>query len=324
MNLRPRKKARHHTSPPSSSASDPIQIHAPLLQVNELHNEETPSASGCPTPLKDLEALSRAQNIAKTTVSSSYSSYSNPELSNQLNKNGRQMIVCGTKINSPMTNSSCSNLLKYAAICLKKNAEKEQNCTLALLGVTGTGQIDPRQVNQICAIWCAEAARPFSSLEDESLKRLLHPTVLKNLPNQHAVSQSIHILYTAVPESFKLELKNKNGAFYLGVDAWQSPNGFDILGIVISWLNEGRGLNQKLESMPLDFIKISRSHTGKYLEEMVQLVVKKFGVQNKSCGIVSDNASNNAAMVDKLKKLKWPRNFKGEPHWIRCFAHVLN
>jgi hypothetical protein len=33
--------------------------------------------------------------------------------------------------------------------------------------------------------------------------------------------------------------------------------------------------------MPLDFIKLSRSHTGKYLEEMVQLVVKKFGVQNK-------------------------------------------
>ncbi|KAH9467096.1 hypothetical protein Pst134EA_000907 [Puccinia striiformis f. sp. tritici] len=28
-------------------------------------------------------------------------------------------------------------------------------------------------------------------------------------------------------------------------------------------------------------------------------------------------------MVDELKKLKWPR-FKGEPHWICCFAHILN
>ncbi|KAA1120926.1 hypothetical protein PGTUg99_019589 [Puccinia graminis f. sp. tritici] len=28
-------------------------------------------------------------------------------------------------------------------------------------------------------------------------------------------------------------------------------------------------------------------------------------------------------MIDDLKKLKWPR-FKGEPHWIRCFAHILN
>jgi hypothetical protein len=38
---------------------------------------------------------------------------------------------------------------------------------------------------------------------------------------------------------------------------------------------------------------------------------------------VSDNSSNNAAMVDEVKKLKWPR-FKGEPHWDCCFAHVLN
>ncbi|KAA1088052.1 hypothetical protein PGTUg99_024312 [Puccinia graminis f. sp. tritici] len=28
-------------------------------------------------------------------------------------------------------------------------------------------------------------------------------------------------------------------------------------------------------------------------------------------------------MVSELKKKKWAR-FKGEPHWIRCFAHVLN
>ncbi|KAA1125680.1 hypothetical protein PGTUg99_021388 [Puccinia graminis f. sp. tritici] len=75
--------------------------------------------------------------------------------------------------------------------------------------------------------------------------------------------------------------------------------------------------------MPLDFIKLSQSHTGEYLAEMVQSVVEKFGVQNKICGIVSDNASNNAVMIDQLTKAKWPR-FKGEPHWIRCFAHILN
>jgi hypothetical protein len=28
-------------------------------------------------------------------------------------------------------------------------------------------------------------------------------------------------------------------------------------------------------------------------------------------------------MVNKLKKKKWAQ-FKGEPQWIRCFAHVLN
>ncbi|KAH9457488.1 hypothetical protein Pst134EA_021364 [Puccinia striiformis f. sp. tritici] len=48
-----------------------------------------------------------------------------------------------------------------------------------------------------------------------------------------------------------------------------------------------------------------------------------FGVQNKICGIVADNASNNGTMIKEIKKFKWPQ-FKGEPTWIRCFAHVLN
>ena len=28
-------------------------------------------------------------------------------------------------------------------------------------------------------------------------------------------------------------------------------------------------------------------------------------------------------MVREIKKFKWPR-FRGEPQWIRCFAHILN
>jgi hypothetical protein len=190
--------------------------------------------------------LAQAQKVAKTAFSSSYASYDTPELSNQLDKNRQQMSAypckmwaflfffsilysfmfllcrCGTRINRPMTNSSCSNLLKHAAGCLKKKTEKYQTLSLVSLGVSRTGEVDFRstnqvffsaywpfikQVNQQCAIWCAEAAQPFSALEYESLKRLLHPTVLKHLPNRCMVSKSIHILYTAVQESLKLELQ---------------------------------------------------------------------------------------------------------------------
>ncbi|KNF01267.1 hypothetical protein PSTG_05624 [Puccinia striiformis f. sp. tritici PST-78] len=52
-------------------------------------------------------------------------------------------------------------------------------------------------------------------------------------------------------------------------------------------------------------------------------MVEKFGIQQKICGIVSDNAINNLVMVKELKKQKWAR-FKGELQWVRCFAHVLN
>ncbi|KAA1088780.1 hypothetical protein PGTUg99_028961 [Puccinia graminis f. sp. tritici] len=117
------------------------------------------------------------------------------------------------------------------------------------------------------------------------------------------------MLYSAIQEDYKAILK--------------SPNGFDILGIVVYRLAEDESGETKLESMPLDFIRLARSHTGEYLAQTVSLVVEKFGIQDKICGIVSDNASNNKVMVSELKKKKWAR-FKGEPHWIRCFAHVLN
>lgn len=68
---------------------------------------------------------------------------------------------------------------------------------------------------------------------------------------------------------------------YLGADAWQAPNGFDILGIVIYRLIENNGGQFELEAMPLDFIRLAKSHTGKYLAETVRLVLEKFNVQNK-------------------------------------------
>ncbi|OAV86301.1 hypothetical protein PTTG_01706 [Puccinia triticina 1-1 BBBD Race 1] len=222
----------------------------------------------------------QAQKIAKTANSSSYASYHVPQLSQQLDKHGRQMIaypckMCGTKINRPTTNSSCSNLLKHAAVCLKQQSQADGSRSLASFGITGTGNIDPREVTQMCVIWCAESARPFSVFEDPSLKSLLHPTVVKNLPHRQLLSKSIHQLYTAVQENFH------TGAMYLGVDAWQSPNGFDILGVLIYRLRDGDDSKPHFEAMPLDFVKLSQSHTGEYLAEAVQLIVEKFEIENK-------------------------------------------
>ncbi|KNE88764.1 hypothetical protein PSTG_17814, partial [Puccinia striiformis f. sp. tritici PST-78] len=204
--------------------------------------------------------------------------------------------ICGNHINRPASDSSCSNLLKHAARCINKQREVATNQKLVDLGVSGTGDIDPREVPQLCAIWCAEAARPFSALKDQSHKNILHPTVVKNLPSSKVVSRSIHMLYTAVQDSYREVLKEHTGTMYIGADAWQAPNGFDILGIVIYCLIENNRGQFELEAMPLDFILLAKSHTGKYLAETVCLVLEKFNVQNKICGIVTDNASNNSPM----------------------------
>ncbi|KNE94319.1 hypothetical protein PSTG_12344 [Puccinia striiformis f. sp. tritici PST-78] len=130
-------------------------------------------------------------------------------------------------------------------------------------GWRGLGQL-AQQVPQLCAIW--------------------------------AVGSDITRLYTAVLQSFIKTLEKHSGAMYLGLDAWQSPNGYDILGTVIYRL-----------------IEDDDGHTGAYLADTVRVIVEKFGVQNKICGIVTDDTSNNATMIEEIKKFKWPL-FKGETH----------
>ncbi|POW16845.1 hypothetical protein PSTT_00997 [Puccinia striiformis] len=246
----------------------------------------------------------------------------------QKDKAGRRMIaypckMCGGKICRPTHDTSCGNLNKHVATCLRKQTEVSTTKSLLSLGVTASGLIDPKEVPQLCAVWCAEAARPFQALVDPSHKGILHPTVLKHLPTRKAVSKDIHLLYSAIQDNYRSVLKAHKGALYLGVDAWQSPNGFDILGVVIYRLKEEDTGEFELEAMPLDFVQLCESHSGEYMALTVQLVVEKFQIQDKICGIVSDNATNNGVMVRELTRLKWPR-FKGETQWIRCFAHILN
>ncbi|KAA1091920.1 hypothetical protein PGTUg99_013080 [Puccinia graminis f. sp. tritici] len=233
------------------------------------------------SPLTDQEELEKAQRIAANSVSESYKSYETPELSKQKDKSGRFMIAYPCKI----------NLLKHASNCLRKQQENKKKQSLAALGITGKGDIDPKE---LCAVWCAEAARPFSALADPSHKSLLHPVVLKNLPTSKAVSKDIHLLYSAIQGEYRSVLQAHKGALYLGVDAWQSPNGFDILGVVIYRLKviEETG-DFELESMPLDFVQLLQRHTGNYLAHVVRLVVEKFGIQDCICGIKKRGTGND-------------------------------
>ncbi|KNE99912.1 hypothetical protein PSTG_06765 [Puccinia striiformis f. sp. tritici PST-78] len=103
---------------------------------------------------------------------------------------------------------------------------------------------------------------------------------------------------------------------YLGLDAWQSPNGFNILGTVIYQLVEGDSGGVNLEAMSLDFVQLRKSHTAVYLAETVRVIVEKFGIRDKICGIVTNNASNNETMINEIKSYKWPW-FKGDGQWIQ-------
>ncbi|POW05335.1 hypothetical protein PSTT_09771 [Puccinia striiformis] len=229
-----RKRKKKNPTPLESSA-----ISSPTNPSNQNDSEpgdeddgdqHSPHELTTPTqaPLTDEEALQRARTNYANGISASYK-------------------ICGQSINRPTSDSSCGNLNKHVAGCLRKQKESKKTHSLANLGIKGTGDIDAKEGG-------------FAG----------YPYVV--LGNPTKVQSGSH------------------GALYLGVDAWQSPNGFDILGIVIYRLEELASGKSKLEAMPLDFVAFPNA--------------------TPICGIVSDNASNNEVMVRELKKQKWPR-FKG-------------
>ncbi|POW07844.1 hypothetical protein PSHT_09789 [Puccinia striiformis] len=162
----------HLASTPFINTGKPKQS-GPSIGINPPFNQQAGVASN------DQLFLGRAQQVAINVLSPSYNSYLPPVLSSQLDKQGRQMIafeckMCGIKINRPTLDSSCSNLIKHASNCLRKQSQSRLIESLAAVGIRGTGDIDPREVPQLCAVWCTEAARPFTVLVDASHWAILH------------------------------------------------------------------------------------------------------------------------------------------------------
>ncbi|KNF06891.1 hypothetical protein PSTG_00207 [Puccinia striiformis f. sp. tritici PST-78] len=199
--------------------------------------------SGATQTLTNQEELARAGRTAQKAVSACYLAYNEPQLSNQKDKHRRHMIGYPCKITRQ---------------------------SLAAFGLTGTGDINPKEVPQLCVVWCSEAARPFSAHVDASHQAILHPTVVKYLPKVHVVSKDIRLLYSVIQHNYRVVLSAHSGALYLGVDAWQSPSAFNVLGVVIYCLVKGNGGAMSLEAMPLDFVFLVESHTSKYLADAVR------------------------------------------------------
>ncbi|PLW05361.1 hypothetical protein PCASD_25477, partial [Puccinia coronata f. sp. avenae] len=103
---------------------------------------DKPATSGGLRELTDKEEL-----FAKNAVSVSYKSYGTPKLSKQKDKSGQCMIaypctMCGTKINRPTSDLSCSNLIKHASA---SKAKHKRTVLWLDLGLPVRGQLSQKR-----------------------------------------------------------------------------------------------------------------------------------------------------------------------------------
>lgn len=83
------------------------------------------------------------------------------------------------------------------------------------------------------------------------------------------------------------------GVVHLALDTWTSPNTHSYMGVVAVFLDpkdaaigatDNSGvLKYPIKTIILDFIKLSKSHTGEYLAEKLLACLKSFGIDLKVC-----------------------------------------
>lgn len=85
--------------------------------------------------------------------------------------------------------------------------------------------------------------------------------------------------------------------FCLTMDFWTSRTNTSYLGVTSHFI-----IDWKLHSRVLETLKFKISHTSKDIAENVKTVQLKWGLENKICAVVCDNAPNMIKAVTSLKR----------------------
>ncbi|GAA5973552.1 hypothetical protein JCM21900_000399, partial [Sporobolomyces salmonicolor] len=183
----------------------------------------------------------------------------------------------------------------------------------------GMGKLEGREVFQQFALWCACNGRPFGITDDDKLPRLLDEVARRHRPSASAISVVINDLSDFCAAEVCSLLDCAYGTIYLALDAWTAPNGIEVLGVLAFFKTKAGSTKLVEHVVPLDFIVLVNTHSGKYLAQVVHELCNEYGVLNKVMGIASDNTSNLGRMMDELGEYGL-----GKDKWVRCWAHILN
>ncbi|GAA5881427.1 hypothetical protein JCM1840_002887, partial [Sporobolomyces johnsonii] len=216
-----------------------------------------------------------------------------------------------------VTAAPASQLYAHGTWC--QGVEKGQQKLTDLPAFAGLGRLEAGEVLQVFALWCASNGRPFAITDDSKLPRLLDEVVRLNRPGPSAISIAVRDLADFCQEAVTEMLDRAFGGIYLAMDAWTSPNGVEVLGILAFFKTKAGKGELKDQVAPIAFVPLVDRHSGAYLAGIVRDVCEEYGLQEKVLGIASDNASNMAKMMEELEDYGI-----GPDKWVRCWAHILN
>ncbi|KAG8741784.1 hypothetical protein FRC10_002419 [Ceratobasidium sp. 414] len=201
-----------------------------------------------------------------------------------------------------------SSLHAHTQRCLLRHSQTKD---LTDFGVIGSSTwMSEEEVHEYCVLWICENARPFNIVTDKYFR--------KHLPHCTTISLDVKHMYQAMQIDITAMLADVRG---MVLDMFQADNGYDYMGIVL--------FHQAIEheAMVIKWFVLEclnfESHTSVALARTVHKVLHKFNIQNWVWGLVADNVSNNAAMVDCLAKLGL-KCLTGHKSRLFCMVHIIN
>ncbi|KAG9081714.1 hypothetical protein FRC06_005430, partial [Ceratobasidium sp. 370] len=174
------------------------------------------------------------------------------------------------------------------------------------------------QHRAILALWSAHSHRSFESLTDKFHRmevEYLRPGT--HLPSSSTISRDVRAIHAKYAPKVREYFQSIHGAIHLVVDGWTSPTSNSYIGLVVVWYDR-----MTIYRSILDFTRVTSTHTGKNLAELVVSCLRQYGLENKILSAALDNASNNLSMVHHLQQLV--PHFLGERSYVRCLAHIIN
>ncbi|GFS33428.1 HAT transposon superfamily protein [Actinidia rufa] len=184
-----------------------------------------------------------------------------------------------------------------------------------IANIKGNVSACPKSTNRNVKKWVYEAGIPFKAIDSDSFKRFVEAVGQFGSgyqpPRQYLLREP---LLKEEVERTKKSLRKQEEEWALNgcsimTDAWTDRKRRTIMNLCVNCKEGTTFLSSREDS--------EEAHTGQYIFEYVDKCIEDVGPQNV-IQVVTDNASNNMATTDLLKK-KRPNIF-----WTSCAAHTLN
>ncbi|KAE8211534.1 hypothetical protein CF327_g4729 [Tilletia walkeri] len=346
-----------HTISPTKSTASPTKASntSNKSSIKGKAKEEPKRTRRDPSPEKALEAAKKAWRLAleaaeqdaiaesksggvgRKTPSNVYIFYKEPILAehptNSAKGQGIGFWCTGCCAESqlvwrPFSDSCTSNLRAHistkASLSNRVNLSKAQqtgpmDAYMVKKKPHGVPHITAAEARQIAVEWVTSSSRPLSIVEDSGFSRLLSPEVRAIMPGRKVVGDDVVRIYNGMQDVIRGRLAAVTGCFHLALDVWTSKNGNAFLGITVNYQEKGEAKRHLLDMLPF-----LAAHDSKNMSKAVYQAIQRVGITDRIWNIVTDNASENSAMLPLLSGMGGMPRFRGKASQVRCMAHVCN